>query len=246
MSLNIKKVQNYAYLPVLNNDGSYDLYSAEAYVIEPGDSVTVTTGLAISAPIGYHARVYSTRAAESNNIEVSSFCSINHYSHKYQTTRQTVQELILVLRNHGYEDYNIKRGSLIAVMVLHQIKKLPIYEVEELNDIAQDFSVKMKMRDIKNFPGQIRSWFLLTYKNNPTRTISKYTIPSMIAELEEFKKCEEYQHSKKKEDLEARFLYPRIRDCEEKITVDETQITPFTRLKEDHSLAKAKAHIVTT
>ena len=210
MSLNVKRLVDGARAPTMNNDGSYDLFSAENHFIDPLESITVSTGLAISVPIGYHARVYSTRAAESNNIEVSSFCSINHHSHKYNITNTTVWELKVNVRNLGSSRYQIKKGIPIAKMVVHQIKKLTVYEVENLDDITQNFDVKMKMRNVKSVPGRSDLWFIMVYKQNPAETSSAYCTEEMISQLEDFKLTTEYDNQKRQNkhlDLEGKFLY---------------------------------------
>jgi len=244
MSLNFQKINTYACAPVENNDRSYDLYSAHAYVIEAGDSATITTGIAVSIPTGYHARTYSTRAAESNRIEVSTFCSINHHSHKYQTDRQIVRELSVTLYNRGVEDYHIARGDLIEYLEEHQVKQMPVYEVQEIDDFAtsSEFNVQMKLRNVKEFPGRVRTWFISMYKNKPEVMITKYTNSDMVGFLEEFRQTPQWIKSRTKLELEAKFLFPRLRDVTEK--TGEPAQTPFERLKDDYAVAKAKAQVI--
>jgi dUTPase len=234
MSFNCKSLVPGSRAPALNNDGSYDLFSSENHIVKPQESITVSTGMAVSIPVGYHARVYSTRAAESNNVEVSNFCSINHHSHKYNTTNQTVWELKVILRNLGYVDYHIKKGTPIAKMVIHQIKRLPVFEVEELDDITQDFSVKMKMKNVKSFPGRSDTWFIMIYKENPEETKPKYCTDEMLEQLEDFKLTPEYERSKRKLDLEGKFLAKLIKKDEDMIS----------KLRDDFGKAKAKSHII--
>jgi dUTPase len=234
MSFNVKCIVPGAKAPNMNNDGSYDLYSSENHVIEPTESITVSTGLAISIPVGYHARVYSTRAAESNNIEVSNFCSINHHSHKFNTSNQTVWELKVIVRNLGNSDYHIKKGTPVAKMVIHQIKRLPVFEVEELDDITQDFSVKLKMRNVKSFPGRSDTWFIMVYKENPEEIRPKYCNDEMIEQLEDFKLTPEYEKSRRRLDLEGKFLAKLIKK-------DDALIT---KLRDDFNKAKSKSLII--
>lgn len=236
MSLNVKKLTPIARIPIESTDGSYELYAANNYVIPPGGNCIVSTGLAISIPTGYNARVYSTSAAEAFNVEVSNFCSINHHSYKCTLT-QTVQELKVVLRNYGKNEFNVANGDQIARLMVHQIKKLPVYEVEKLDDITQDFSVQMKMHNVKSFPGRVRTWFILEYKNAPERFREKYTTPGMLEELETFKTTQEYIRSRTKMELEAKFIYNRVEKCEDKIN----DMTPFDKAKADHGIAKSKA-----
>jgi len=238
MSLNVKKLTPLARIPVESNDGSYELYSVNNYVIPPGGNCIVTTGLAISIPTGYNGRVYSTSAAEAFNVEVSNFCTINHHSYK-STLTQTVQELKVTLRNCGKSDFNVARGDQIARLIVHQVKKLPVYEVERLDDITQDFSVQMKMHNVKSFPGRVRTWFIMEYKNSPERFREKYTTPEMLEELETFKMTQEYIRSRTKMELEAKFIYNRVEKCEDKI--GDSEMTPFERAKTDHGVAKSKA-----
>lgn len=244
MSLNVKKLTSLARMPVESTDGSYELYAGNNYVIPAKSNVTVSTGLAISIPTGYNARVYSTSAAESNNIDVSNFCSINHHSYK-STLNQTVQELKIILRNDGNSEFNVKRGDQIARMLVHQIKRLPIHEVENLDDITQDFSAEMKMRNIKSFPGRVQTWFVMEYRNNPTKAREKYTTPEIITELETFKQTQEYIRSKTKDELEAKFVYRKIEKCEDLVDNGKGGTeTLFDRAKGDHTIAKIKAQAI--
>lgn len=238
MSLNVKKLTPQARIPVETTDGSYELYAGNNYVIAPGQNMTITTGLAISIPTGYNARVYSTCAAESHNVEVSNFCSINHHSYKC-TINQTVQELRVILRNHGMSDYHVRLGDQIARMLVHQIKKLPVYEVDKLDDITQDFSVQMKLHNVKSFPGRVRTWFIMEYKNTPDKFKERYTTPDILTELETFKTTQEYIRSRTKLELEAKFVYNRVEKSTE--LVGEPAQTLFDRAKTDHGIAKVKA-----
>lgn len=238
MSLNVKKLTTLAFIPVQQSDKSYEIYAGNNYQIDPGKSCCVSTGLAISIPTGYHAGVYSVAAAEAYNVETSSFCSINHHAYK-ETINQTVQELKVTLRNFGSTVYNVMRGDPVARLVIHQVKPLPVYEVEKLDDITQDFSVQMKLRGVKSFPGRVRPWFILEYKNTPDKFREKYVTPEILAELEDYKETQDYIRSKTKLDLEAKFLYSRIEKDESKHG-DPPQ-TMFDKAKHDYSLAKAKA-----
>lgn len=238
MSLNVKKLTPLASIPIQQQDKSYEIYASNNYQIDPGKSCCVSTGLEISIPTGYHAGIYSTSAAEAYNVETSSFCSINHHAYK-ETLNQTVQELKVTLRNFGSTVYNVKRGDPIARLVIHQVKPLPVYEVEKLDDITQDFSVQMKLRGVKSFPGRVRPWFILEYKNTPEKFREKYVTPEILAELEEYKETQDYIRSKTKLELEAKFLYSRIEKDETKH--GDPEQTMFEKAKHDYSLAKAKA-----
>jgi len=238
MSLNVKKLTPLARVPVETTDGSYEFFAANNYIVMAGTSLIISTGLAISIPTGYNARVYSTSAAESSDIEVSNFCSINHHSYKC-TTNQSVQELKIILRNFSTTDYHVKTGDIIAKMIVHQIKRLPVYEVEKLDDITQDFSVQMKLRNVKSFPGRVRTWFILEYKNSPDKFREKYTNQEIIAEFETFKETQDYIRSRTKIELEAKFIFNKIEKCEDKI--DDPPITFLEKIKIDHGIAKTKA-----
>jgi dUTPase len=238
MSFNVKKLSPLARIPVQANDGSYELYACNNYIIAPGTSFTVTTGLAISIPVGYHGRVYSTCSAESHNIEASNFCSINHHAFKC-TINQTVQELKIILRNLGSTEFHVKTGDPIASMIIHQIKKLPVYEVEKLDDITQDFAVQMKMRNVKSIPGRVRTWFIMEYRNGPMRCREKYTTPEMIEELDEFKTTQAYIREKVPLELEAKFIFGKIEKST--ATIGETTQTHLMLAKDDYSIARQKA-----
>jgi len=240
MSLNVKKLTPLARIPVETEDGSYEFYAGNNYIIQPGESFTVSTGLAVSLPIGYNARVYSTTAAESHNVEVSNFCSINHHSYKC-TLNQTVQELKVILRNHGTTTYHIKTGDIVAKLLIHQIKKLPVHEVEELDKITQNFAVQMKMRNVKSFPSRAKTWFVMEYKNSPIQFQEKYATPEIMATFEEFKTTERYVRSNKKPTVEAEFVFEQIEKSTATVEVGEVTLTLIERVKSDHTMAKSKA-----
>ncbi len=241
MSLNVKKLSDISRIPTEAIDGSYNVYSGNNYIIPASSSLTISTGVAISVPTGYNVRIYSTSSAESNNVDVSNFSSINHHSYK-QTLNQSVQELKVTLRNHGNTDFHVKRGEHIATLLVHQIKRLPVFEVEKLDDITQDFSVNMKLKNVKQFPGRVQTWFIMEYRNNPVKARERYTSPSIIEDLEEFKQTQEYQRSRTKDELEAKFVYKRIEKCEEEfVNANGVSETLFDRAKSDHTTAKIKA-----
>jgi len=200
--------------PVGNNDGSFELFSAGDHIIHPGDSATISTGLAMGIPLGYYALACSTKASEQYQIQVNDFCSINHLSDKYRNNSQNVHELFITLRNHGKMAYHVAAGSNIARLLLVKCSRFEVVEVQNLRDAAQSLQAQLQVSTgTAEIDGVVRVWVGTYYKRNPEECLEKFATPEILEAFETFKQTNEYQVAVKKKkalNIEAEFIRSKL------------------------------------
>ena len=59
IKIDIKKLHEDAVIPTYGTEGAagFDFYSVDDYVVDPGKTVIVKTGLAVAVPVGYYLAV---------------------------------------------------------------------------------------------------------------------------------------------------------------------------------------------
>lgn len=104
----------------------YDLPSIKKYVITPGQTVLVDTGVRLTMPSNYYAKIYDRSSIAANGLTTTSSgikialnpltVSAGVIDSDYDPDK-TIQVL---LTNHGTENFNIQPGQLIAQIVIHK------------------------------------------------------------------------------------------------------------------------------
>lgn len=104
-----------------------DIRSAEDLKLFPGYNTVIATGFAVAIPKGYElqCRPRSGLAAK-NGITITN--SPGTIDSDYRG------EIKVVLHNLGTVPFVVNRGDRIAQLVLAQVPRLPVVEVEELDD----------------------------------------------------------------------------------------------------------------
>ena len=117
---------NYAHV----GDAGMDIYSAIDYMLKAGERKLVPTGIKMALPKGYEAQV-----RPKSGLAVKHGISVVN-------TPGTIDsgfrgEVCVILINHGEEDFEIKKDSKIAQMVIKQVEQAEIVEVESLDETAR-------------------------------------------------------------------------------------------------------------
>ena len=127
MSLRVKKLEIDAILPTRGSDGAvgYDLYSTEETTIIPSGRGSVGTGIAISLPSGVYGRIAPRSGlAVNNGIQVGAGVVDPDYT----------GEVRVVLFNHNYLPFEVKKGDRIAQLVLERCETPLVEEVDDLSE----------------------------------------------------------------------------------------------------------------
>lgn len=107
-----------------------DIRSAEDVTVFPNKRVMIKTGLAVAIPFGYElqCRPRSGLAAKHGITITNSPGTIDS---DYRG------EICVILHNLGDYHFDVKRGDRIAQLVLAEVPRLPIVEVEELSETTR-------------------------------------------------------------------------------------------------------------
>jgi len=108
-------------------DAGMDLYSAEDYVLKPGERKVFSSGIKLSIPKGYevHLRPRSGLAIKHGVTILNTPGTIDH---QYRGV------IGIILINHGDEPFEVKKGERIAQMILNKFENFEFDEVEELSE----------------------------------------------------------------------------------------------------------------
>jgi dUTP pyrophosphatase len=112
--LNVKKLNGLANLPRKGTSGAagFDLFSVEDLVIYPGSRALVPLGLSIQVPLGTYGRIAPRSGlAVKYGIQVGAGVIDSDYT----------GEVMVLLFNHGTDNFQIKTGDRIAQLVIEKI-----------------------------------------------------------------------------------------------------------------------------
>lgn len=132
IKVKIKKIRDNAVIPKYahKGDAGVDLYSAEDYILKPGERVLVSTGIKIAVPQGYEAQV-----------RPKSGLALNH-GISIVNTPGTIDsgyrgEVGIIAINLGKENFKIEKGKKIAQMVFNKVEEAEFEESEELDNTTR-------------------------------------------------------------------------------------------------------------
>lgn len=103
---------------------------SEDVVIRPGEIKLVSTGISVAIPTGYEAQ-----------IRPRSGLALKH-GITFVNTPGTIDSdyrgiISLIVTNLGKELYTVKRGARLAQMVIQEVVRAEVVEVEELADTVR-------------------------------------------------------------------------------------------------------------
>ncbi|MBI2095720.1 MAG: dUTP diphosphatase [Candidatus Omnitrophica bacterium] len=99
-------------------------------VIEPGQIKPISTGISISVPHGYEAQI-RPRSGLALKHGITLVNTPGTIDSDYRGV------IALILTNLGKEPYVVKRGARLAQMIIHEVVRAEVEEVEELTATAR-------------------------------------------------------------------------------------------------------------
>lgn len=128
-NLKVKLINEDAILPFQANigDAGLDLFSAEEKLILPGEAELIRTGIIIELPEGTEAQV-RPRSGLALKHSVTILNSPGTIDEGYRG------EIKVILINHGNKEFLVEKQTRIAQIVIAQIAKVNIVQVEELTN----------------------------------------------------------------------------------------------------------------
>ena len=127
--IHVKRLTDTAILPTRNNptDAGLDVYADEDWFVTGRHKAVIKTGLTMSIPDGYVARIAPRSSLAMNNIDVLAGVVDSSYR----------GEVKIILINHADSDYEIKHGDKIAQILIQPVELWMPVEVDELDDTAR-------------------------------------------------------------------------------------------------------------
>ncbi|MBU2577662.1 dUTP diphosphatase [Patescibacteria group bacterium] len=127
MVIKFKKLNPEAILPkfALEGDAGMDVFSAEEYVLKPGERYVFSTGISSELPEGYFIKFApKSGLAVKSGIDVLAGVVDNGYR----------GEWLVVLINLGDDPKEFKKGDKICQAILRKIEQAQIEEVGSLSE----------------------------------------------------------------------------------------------------------------
>lgn len=127
--MKVKRLYEEALLPTKATEGSaaFDLYAYTEAPLEPCETFTYKTGIALEIPEGSVGLIFP-RSGLSTKFGIRLSNCVGVIDSDYRG------EIIVALHNDGDESYMINRGDRIAQLMIVDIPKIGIEEVTELSD----------------------------------------------------------------------------------------------------------------
>ena len=132
LRVKIKKLADDAIIPnyAHKGDAGMDIYSVEERVLNPGESVLISTGIAIAIPYGYEAQVRPKSGLAANNgiTVLNTPGTIDcHYR----------GEVKVIMINLGQKPYKVEKNKKIAQLVFNKVEEAELEQVDELDETTR-------------------------------------------------------------------------------------------------------------
>lgn len=131
IKVNLKKLNKNAVIPTRGSASSagYDLYACleNSVKIKPGETIKISTGIAIEIPEGYVGLIFA-RSGLSINKNIAPANKVGVCDSDYRG------EYIVALKNGGTCEYIVKNGDRVAQLVIVPFLSVEFKEVENLTE----------------------------------------------------------------------------------------------------------------
>ncbi len=107
-----------------SGDAGYDIQSAEAVTLFPGDQKTVTTGLRVEIPNGHVGMVKDRSSIAMRQV----------YTHAGVIDAGFRGLVNVLISNRGVENFHIEPGHRIAQLLIMKVDTPALVEAERLSD----------------------------------------------------------------------------------------------------------------
>ncbi len=129
MNMQIKKLITNAIVPTKGSKeaAGNDLYADTDYVIPPGTTKMIHTGIAIAVPKGYFGAIYARSGlAVKQGLRPANAVGVIDSDYR--------GEVIVALHNDSKEDQHISPGTRIAQLIIQPYQDIEFTVVNELDD----------------------------------------------------------------------------------------------------------------
>lgn len=132
IKIDIKKLHEDAVIPTYGTEGAagFDFYSIDDYVVDPGKTVIVKTGLAVAVPVGYYL-VVVPRSGVSAKTGIRIANSPGTVDADYRG------EVGVIVTNTSNDTFTIDKGYRIAQGIILPYFQAQFNLVDELDETAR-------------------------------------------------------------------------------------------------------------
>jgi len=131
VSLKVKLLNENAKLPEKSYDSEnqlgYDIFTIKDYILYPGNSVIVETGIAVESPIGFGLEIRNRSGLSTKGITYLGGEIDNSYR----------GEIKVIMINLSNTRYDIHKGDKIAQLLPRKIYNFRVEEVKELSETVR-------------------------------------------------------------------------------------------------------------
>lgn len=129
MKVLIRKISPEARVPVYNHQGDagFDLFACCGLTINPGETISVPTGIQMAIPAGYVGLIWDKSGIALRGIHRLAGVVDAGYR----------GEVKVVLTNLGKEPFTINSGMKIAQMLIQPVQMVDIVEVDSLDQTSR-------------------------------------------------------------------------------------------------------------
>jgi len=130
MEIQVQKLSKTTRLPTKANesDAGWDLYASEDVIIEPSQTQTVGTDIAMAIPDGYVGLIWD-RSGMATKRGVHRFAGVIDSGYR--------GEIKVCLWNSSQEHCIIKKGDRMAQILFQPVPPLPMIEVQDINTTSR-------------------------------------------------------------------------------------------------------------
>lgn len=127
MKLEIKRLRPDAILPARahHDDAGLDLYTHEAFTLEPGERRTVKTGIALAIPTGFVGLIWD-KSSIPHKWGVKTMGGVIDASYR--------GEVGVIMINLSKKAYTVEKGAKISQLLIQKVELPEVCEVTELDD----------------------------------------------------------------------------------------------------------------
>ena len=132
IKIDIKKLHEDAVIPTYGTEGAagFDFYSVDDFVVDPGKTVIVKTGLAVAVPVGYYLAVVP-RSGVSAKTGIRIANSPGTVDAEYRG------EVGVIVTNTSNDTFTIDKGYRIAQGIILPYFQAQFNLVDELDETAR-------------------------------------------------------------------------------------------------------------
>lgn len=129
LQINIMKVDKDVPTPKYahQDDAAMDVYSAENYVLQPGERKIISTGLKFDTPVGYEIQIRPR-----SGLSLKHGIAVLNSPGTIDAGYRGVVGILLI--NHGKEPFEIKKCDRIAQITFHKVISTELIEVNEISE----------------------------------------------------------------------------------------------------------------